>query len=65
MSTTKAITSIIPGMMSLSLAGKTIKMAKESFSKPKKKVNFMKNSVSILTGIPLISATSGLINKLP
>jgi len=68
----------IPGFMALGLMGKSVGMAKQSFEsfdfdknknkkskkekKPLKKQTFIKDSVKIMAGVPMIGATAGMVN---
>ncbi len=69
MSTTKTIAKIVPGVMSLGLVSESLKLVpteKELKGKKKAKPKKMiKGFVKVAIGIPLISATAGMVNKLP
>ena len=64
----KPVAEVIPGMMSLALVGKSVKMIPKDFSKSTKKKkqskDFIKGSTELLIGIPLIGAVAGSIAKL-
>jgi len=66
----KPVAEIIPGMMSLGLAGRAIKMVPKDIGKPSKKgskkqsEDFIKGSAEILVGIPLIGAVANSVAKL-
>ena len=60
----KEIASIIPGMMALSLVGKSAKTADDSLKGIGKKGDTIKSSVDILIGVPLIGAVAGSVSKL-
>lgn len=60
----KPVAEIIPGMMSLALVGKTAKMVDKSLKGKGKQEDFLKSSIDILVGIPLIGAVSGSVAKL-
>ena len=58
----------IPGFMSLGLMAKSVGMAKRSFDFNKKKKDkglFMKDSITILAGVPIISAVAGQVALIP
>ncbi len=70
-STAKAVMGIVPGVMSLGLLGESMKMLpgkgewegkKKKSPSPKK---IVKGFTTIMIGVPLISATSGMVNALP
>lgn len=69
MGTAKSVASIVPGVMSLALVGESLKfLPTEKELKGKKKVKpkkMVKSFTKIMVGVPLISATAGMINKLP
>jgi len=60
----KSVAGVIPGMMSLALVGKSAKMADDSLKGKSKKGDFVKNSVDILVGVPLVGAVAGQVNLL-
>ena len=60
----KPVAEIIPGMMSLALVGKSAKMADNSLKGKGKKGDFIKGSMDILIGVPLIGATANSIAAL-
>ena len=68
MTFTGAIANIIPGMMSVSLLGRSTQMIPgEYWNKGKKKTNgksMIKGFVPIIVGIPLIRATANLTSGL-
>ena len=56
----------IPGFMALGLMGKSVKMAKDSFDpKKKKKTLFMKDTVDLMVGVPMVGVVAGQVNALP
>lgn len=56
----------IPGFMALGLMGKSVGMAKQSFGlNGKKKPTFMKDSITILAGVPLVGAVAGQVALIP
>jgi len=65
----------IPGFMALGLMGKSVGMAKRSLgsfefdknkkSKKKKDGSFMKDTVDIMVGVPLVGVVAGQVNLLP
>ena len=57
----KPVLEIIPGMMSLSLVGKSAKIADDSIKGKGKKGDLLKGATGILIGVPLIGAVSGSI----
>jgi len=69
MSMEKSIMKVVPGMMSLGLLGRTLKfIPSEKELKGKKKPKPMKIVplfAEVAVGVPLISATAGMVNKLP
>jgi len=70
MTFTGTVSSLIPGMMSLSVLGKSTQMIPTTgkyWSKDKKKANgknVIKGFVPIIVGIPLIGATANLTSGL-
>ena len=60
----KNIAGIIPGMMSLGLVGKSSKMAKDSLSGKSKEGDFIKTSIDVLVGVPLIGAVATSVGGL-
>jgi len=67
-STAKAIVGVVPGIMSIGLLGRTLKFLpskKELEGKVKMKpMKIVPLFAEIAVGVPLIGATSGMINKL-
>ena len=69
---TKSVAGVIPGMMSLSLVGKSAKLVPQLMAKPTddslkgktKPGDFIKGSMDILVGVPLIGAVAGSVAKL-
>ena len=67
MAITGAIASIIPGAMSLSLLGKSTQMIPKQYWNGKRKgktISPIKGFTEIMIGVPLISATSGMVSGL-
>ena len=60
----KPMAGIIPGMMSLALVGKSAKLVKKSLKGKSKPEDFIKSSIGILVGIPLIGAVAGSVSGL-
>lgn len=60
----KPVAEIIPGMMSLALVGKSAKMADDSLKNKGKKQDFLKGSVDIFVGVPIVGAVAGSVSKL-
>ncbi len=69
MSTVKAVASVIPGVMSIGLLGRTMSYLpteKELKGKAKMKpIKSIKLFTEISITVPLIDATAGVVNKLP
>ena len=71
-STAKSIVGIVPGVMSLGLVGEAMKNVPklDKIGKPKKgklkkqNAQFLKSSVKILVGVPLVGAVAGQVNVL-
>ena len=57
----KNIAGIIPGVMAIGLVGRTAKMADSSLKGKGKPGDFIKSSIEILVGVPLIGAVSGSV----
>ena len=70
-STAKTVMGIVPGVMSLGLVSESLKMLpSEKDLKGKKKKSpspkkIVKGFTTIAIGVPLIGATSGMVNALP
>jgi len=66
MGTVKSVAGIIPGVMSIGLAGKSLKFLpngkKLKKAKPKKIVPLF---IDVAVGVPLIKTTAGMVAKLP
>ena len=60
----KPVAEIIPGMMSLALVGKSAKMADDSLKGKSKKGDFIKGSVDVLVGVPMIGAVANSVGAL-
>jgi len=69
MSTAKTVAGIIPGVMSLGLLGESMKMlpSKKGLKgkKKQKPKKMIKGFTKIMVGVPLIGATSEMVNALP
>lgn len=69
MSTAKAIAGVVPGLMAVSLVGRTISyLPKDKELKGKVKPKPMKPIqmfTEIAVGVPFVGATAGMVNKLP
>ncbi len=69
MSTAKTVAGIVPGVMAVGLLGESVKMIpskKQLKGKGKVKPHKMiKGFTKIIVGVPLISATSKMVNVLP
>ena len=71
-STAKSIAGIIPGVMSLGLVGEAMKTVPkmDNLGKPqkggtKKQSNqFLKSTVKVLAGVPLVGVVAGQVNAL-
>lgn len=71
---TASVAHLIPGMMSLSLVGKSAQMIPKTYrsqqnwlggnGKKLKKTNTIKSFTEIMIGVPLISATAGMTSGL-
>jgi len=61
---TKSVAGVIPGMMSLALVGNSAKLADDSLKGKSKPGDFLKSSMDILVGVPLIGATANSVAKL-
>lgn len=57
----KPIAELVPGMMSLSLAGSSMNLAKKSLKGKAKPGDFIMGSMDALVGIPLIGATANSV----
>ena len=67
MAFTAAVSSLIPGMMSLSVLGRSTQMIPQYWGNSKKKTsdkNMIKGFVPIIVGIPIISGVSGMVSGL-
>jgi len=68
MGLTKSVVNIIPGMMAISLVGKSSQMIPKDYkkSKSKKIKSYPKKSIKqftdIMIGVPLIGATSNIVS---
>ncbi len=60
----KPVAGIIPGVMSLALVGRSAKMAEDSLKGKAKHGDFIKGSVELLIGIPLLGAVAGSVSGL-
>ncbi len=69
MTTTKAVMGIVPGVMSVGLLGESLKMLPSKKQlKGKKKIGpkkIVKGFTTVMVGVPLIGATSKMVNALP
>ena len=71
-STAQSIARIIPGVMSLGLVGEAIKTIPkmDKLGKPKKgdmkkrDAQFLKSTVKVLVGVPLVGIVAGQVGKL-
>lgn len=54
----KPVAELIPGVMALGLVGKSAKMADKALKGESKEGDFLKGSMSILIGVPLIGAVA-------
>lgn len=64
---TASVAHLIPGMMSLSLVGKSAQMIPQQYmgkGKKPKKTNTIKGFTEIMIGVPLIGATAGMVSGL-
>jgi len=66
MSFLSSVSKPIPGFMALGLMGKSVGMAKRGFSTKKNdKGLFMRDSIQIIAGIPMVGVVAGQVNLLP
>jgi len=69
MSTAKTVAGIVPGVMAIGLLGRTLKFLpseKELKGRRKAKpVKIVPLFTEVAVGVPLISATAGMVAKLP
>jgi len=68
---TAPVASLIPGMMSLSVLGRSTQMIPKTYwdngkknSKKAKKIPIIKGFTEIMIGVPMISATAGMVSGL-
>ena len=68
MAFTGAVTNLIPGMMSLSLLGRSTQMIPKTFwdngKKKGKTISPIKGFTEIMMSVPLVSATAGMTSGL-
>lgn len=64
MTTVKTIASVVPGVMALGLLGNSMKLLPPKKGKSAKPGKILKVFGTTMIGIPLISATSGMVSKL-
>lgn len=69
MSTAKTVAGVVPGIMSVGLVARSLKyLPSEKEMKGKSKTNSFKPVrmfTDVALGVPLIGATSSMVNKLP
>lgn len=66
MTMAKSLVQITPGLMSVALVGQTSQMIPKHWGKQDKKstAKFLKGFTGVMIGVPLISATNGMVSKL-